>query len=84
MTKYKIMFRPLQPETHGLMIQVYLAENNDPVATYSRLISAAVMAGAMLEMMPEQIAYHVKKFMPNAHMAIKDHPEMFGKMKKAN
>ena len=84
MSEHVVKFRPLQDDTLRLLMGVYLAENEDPVATYSRLISATVMAGAMFEMMPEQMVDHVTRFMPNAHMVIKEHPEMFGEMKKAN
>jgi len=83
MAEHPIHFRPLHDETLGLLALVYSHANGDPVATYSRLISAAVMAGALIEMMPEQMAGQVKLFMPGAHMAIKENPEIFGKSKKA-
>lgn len=84
MTEYTVTFRPMQDDTLKLLLHVYLLEGKNPVKAYSRLVSAAVMAGAMMDMMPEQMAEHVTKFMPNAHMVIKEHPEIFGKMREAN
>ncbi len=82
MNQYAVRFRPIQKETAIIMQSAYDMENSDPVAAYSRLISAAVMAGAFLNLTPEEIATQVQMFTPIAHQAIADHPEMFGGMTK--
>lgn len=74
----KINFRPLEPQTLRLVLGVHKVEGEDPVNTYSRLISAALVAGAMLGLTAEDVAKQTEQFYAAALRAVEGRPQIFG------
>lgn len=77
---YTIEFRPIERPTMDLMLQIFDLEGRDPVKAYSRALTLAVMAGAMLHLDPAVVAAHMQQFSILGAKVIKDHPEIYGSM----
>ncbi|MBI1620123.1 hypothetical protein [Aquamicrobium zhengzhouense] len=75
--KVTINFRPLDRETLMLVATVHDHEQ-DPVAAYSRLMSAAMMAAAIIELTPAQVAEQAELFAAQAARAVRERPDIFG------
>lgn len=71
-------FRPTEPETLAIMLMAWATEEEDPVDTFSRLFSAALMAGAFINLTAESFQKIVNECLPRAHQAMAAHPEIFG------
>ena len=76
--KVRIIFRPLERETLMLVATVHDHEQ-DPVAAYSRLMSAAMMAAAIIELTPAQVAEQAELFSAQAAPALQERPDIFGR-----
>lgn len=72
-----IRFRPIERPTLDLVGNVHNQEG-DPVAAYSRLLSAAMVAAAMLGLTPEQVAQQAEAFAAQAARAVQGRPDIFG------
>lgn len=79
-----IKFRPIERETLALLSSVHEAEGNDPTATYGRLLSAAMVAGAILGLSPEQVAQQAQAFAEGAQRAVSERPDIFGSSPEAH
>ncbi len=76
--KATIKFRPTERATLAVLGSTHEGEGRDPVATYSRLLSATALAGAMLGLRPEGIASHFLEVAETATEVVKAHPDIFG------
>ena len=72
-----IRFRPLAPETLMLLLIANQAANEDPVDAYGLLLSAALVAGAMLGLTHEHIHDQVKLMYDNAIRAVAERRDVF-------
>lgn len=79
-----IKFRPIERETLRILFSVHEAEARDPTETYSRLLSAAMVAGAILGLAPEQIAQQAQAFAEGAQRAVSERPDIFGSSPEAH
>lgn len=78
MSSVTVRFRPLRRETLQLLVDVYAASGNDPTEAYNRLVSAAAVAGAMLDHDPENASELFEQAVKAAMRAIVLHPDIFG------
>jgi len=76
--KANIKFRPLERQTLELMHQVHQMNSSDAVATYSRLMSAAMLSAAILGLTQEQITQQVEIFAEQAIRAVSERKDIFG------
>lgn len=70
-------FRPLERQTLELLVNTHQQEG-DPVDTYSRLMSAAMVAAAILDLSPKDVAEHARIFSTEAQRAVQDRRDIFG------
>lgn len=82
--KANIKFRPIERETLQLLHFAHELESADPVATYSRLMSAAMVSGAILGLTQEQITQQAEVFSENAIRAVSDRKDIFGGKKNGS
>jgi len=78
-----IKFDPTDADTLRLLVETY-DELGDPVDVFNRLMSAAVMAGAFLDVMPAQAAQMAGVFTAAATRAIAERPDIFGRAGRPN
>lgn len=78
MTLATFEFRPITRETLSLCRSIFDECDGDPVKTYGRLLSAAMVAGAMLGLTPEQITQQALECARQAERAVKGRPDIFG------
>jgi len=78
--KATIKFRPLEWETLALLHSVNNAENGDPVATFSRLLSAALISAAILGITREQMMQQCEACIELAIKAVAERTDIFGGM----
>lgn len=78
--KATIKFRPLERETLQLLLHASETNGNDPLATYGRLVSATMVAAALIGLTPAQVAQQAEAFAEQAVKAVADRPEIFGGM----
>jgi hypothetical protein len=74
----EIRFRPLERATLELLYDTWEKEGGDPVANYSRLISAAMVAAAIIGLTPEQVSDQVETMVVKATEAVRERPDIFG------
>jgi len=78
MAKTTIKFRPIERQTLDLLMQAHKAAGGDAVATYSVLISAAMVSGAILGVTPQQAGHQAPELMRLARAAVAERPDIFG------
>lgn len=78
MSSVTVRFRPLRRETLKLLADVYTASGDDPIEAYSRLVSAAAVAGAILGHDPEDASELFEQAVKAAMQAIIHRPDIFG------
>lgn len=74
----EIRFRPLERATLELLYETWEREGADPVANYSRLISAAMLAAAIIGLTPEQVSDQVETMVAKAAEAVRERTDIFG------
>lgn len=72
-----VRFMPLQRATMELMLAVNEKEP-DPVDSMNRLLSAALMSAAVLNLECDSLIDYVRIAYPNAILAVKERPDIFG------
>lgn len=72
-----IRFHPIEPETLRLLTETW-DELGDPVDCYSRLISAAMVAAAILGLEPEKVSGQAEGYARQAARAVAERTEIFG------
>ncbi len=78
MAKATVKFRPIERQTLDLLMQAHKTAGGDAVATYSVLISAAMVAGAILGLTPQQAGHQAPELMHMARAAVRERPDIFG------
>ncbi len=76
--KVTVKFQPIKRETLAIVRDAHEAEDQDPVAAYGRLLSAAMVAGAILELKPEMVIQQVEACYEQAILAVKNRKDIFG------
>lgn len=79
MMQAEIQFRPLDKATLKLALETFQSCDEDPIASYSRLLSATMVAGAILGLSPEQASHQAGELMVLAKRAVAERPDIFGK-----
>ncbi len=77
-----IKFRPIERATLELLLTAHKAEGADPVAAYGRLMSSAMVAGAIIGLTPQQIAQQAEAFAEQAQRAIVERGDIFGSFRE--
>lgn len=80
--KGAVRFRPIEESTLRVLVQVRKAEGSDPVATYSRLMSAAMVAAAIIGVTPRQVGHHSPEMLRLARRAVRERPDIFGALER--
>lgn len=78
MMQAEIQFHPLDKATLKLALETFQSCDEDPIASYSRLFSATMVAGAILGLSPEQVSHHTGELMVLAKRAVAERPDIFG------
>jgi len=73
-----VKFRPIERQTLDLLMQANKTADGDPAATYSILISAAMVAGAILGVTPQQAGHHAPDMLRHARAAVNERTDIFG------
>jgi hypothetical protein len=76
--KATIKFRPIDERTLALLLHVNEEESSDAVATFSRLMSAAMIAGALIGLTKEQIVDLAETLSEYAALAVAERRDIFG------
>lgn len=76
-TKVEVKFRPVDRDTLKLIHTTYQQEG-DAAANYGRLMSAAMVAGAIIGLTKEQIAQHAEVCAEHAIRAVETRTDIFG------
>ncbi len=81
MTKYvaTIKFEPIHQDTLTLLDMQYVLNGKNPVAAYGRLLSATLVAAAMLGLSREQMDEQLDSMFDAAHRAVNESTHIFGK-----
>lgn len=70
-------FNPTSVGTLSLLTAVHSGLGENATQTFQSLLSSALVAAAILEVEPEELAGMVAQLLPHAAQAIKDNPDIF-------